>query len=266
MGQNVILQIARKPLGLAGLGSRPGSTANLSRFQVRKIGANINDTLTSWHRNCVKDCVAGEEVYYCRMLLLTQKEIELKLDRFNWNFKVGDNIKHNLEEVFYLYKVRDRFCSNSLERQFLNKHISITLVAIIEVIFHDFIVRLSEATNHFPLIIDDRKRNEIKKDISNQKVSVKSKITGGKNMRIKNYSLTEILRILQKYELLEQKDSPVYKNLEKATQFRNRIHIYNWHNNFEIDEKDVFTEKRLRILEKILVYVITTMEAKYARP
>ena len=40
----------------------------------------------------------------------------------------------------------------------------------------------------------------------------------------------------------------------------------NWFNNFAIDEKYVFTDKRLDTLEKLVIYVLTTMEAKYARP
>lgn len=200
------------------------------------------------------------------MLPIDQKEIETKLDTFNWNFKVGDNIKHNVQEVFFLYKIKKENCSNTKEKQFLNKHISITLVAIIEAILYDFVVRLSDATNQFPLIIDDKKRKDIKKYISEQKVSYESKKLGSKTLRVKNYSLSQILKLLQKFELLEPKDSPVYDTLEKATHFRNRIHIYNWFNNFEKDEKYVFTDKMLEILEKLVISVLTTMEAKYSRP
>jgi hypothetical protein len=200
------------------------------------------------------------------MLSLNQKEIETKLDTFNWNFKVGDNIKHNVQEVFFLYKIKDENCISSEEKQFLNKHISIILVCIIEAILYDFVVRLSEATNHFPLIIDDKKRNDIKKYISEQKVPYEFKETKFKILRVRNYSLSQILKLLKEFELLEQKDSPVYTNLENATYFRNRIHIYNWFNNFEKDEKYVFTNKRLEVLEKLVIYILTTMEAKYSRP
>ena len=200
------------------------------------------------------------------MLSLDQKEVEVKLDTFNWNFKVGDNIKHNLEEVFFLYKVKKDNCSMAKEKQFLNKHISITLVGVIEAILYDFVVRLNDATNQFPLIIDSKKRKDIKKYISEQKVPYEYKKLGKKLLRVKNYSLFQILKLLQKFELLEPKGSPIYDTLEQATFFRNRIHIYNWHNNFEIDEKYVFTDKRLETLEKLVIYVLITMEAKYSRP
>lgn len=200
------------------------------------------------------------------MLSLDQKEIEGKLDTFNWNFKFGDNIKHNIEGVFFLYKIKSDTCQTTKEKQFLNKHISIVLVGVIEAILYDFVVRLSEATNHFPMIIDNSVRNEIKKYIAEEKVPYEFPRSKNKILRVNNYSLFQILKILKKFELLESKNSPIYDTLEQATFLRNRIHIYNWHNNFEVDEKYVFTEKRLEILEKIFIYILTTMEAKYARP
>jgi hypothetical protein len=200
------------------------------------------------------------------MLSLSQKEIENKLDTFNWDFKVGDNIKHNIEEAFFLYKIKDDTCKTTKEKQFLNKHISIILVGVIEAILYDFIVRLSQATNHFPLTIDNTNRSLIKKYIADQKVYYEFPKSKTKILRVYNYSLFQILKILKKFELLESKSSPIYDTLEQATFFRNRIHIYNWHNNFEIDEKYVFTDKRLDTLEKLFIYILTTMEAKYARP
>lgn len=200
------------------------------------------------------------------MLSLDQKEIEAKLDTFNWNFKVGDNIKHNAQEAFFLYKIKKDNCAGVKEKQFLNKHISMTLIGIIEAILYDFVVRLNDATNHFPLTIDDKKKKDIKKYISEQKVPYELKKLKVKVLKVKNYSLSQILKLLQKFELLESKNSPVYNTLEQATHFRNRIHIYNWFDNFEIDEKYVFTDKRLEILERLVIYILTTMEAKYSRP
>lgn len=199
------------------------------------------------------------------MLSLTQNEIENKLDTFNWNFKFGDNIKHNIEEVFFLYQVKNDSCKNTKEKQFLNKHISIVLVGVIEAILYDFVVRLSEATNHFPLIINNCTRTEIKKYIAEQKVPYEYSKSKTKILRVNNYSLYQILKILKEFELLESKSSPVYDTLEQVTFFRNRIHICNWHNNFEVDEKYVFTDKRLETLEHVFIYILTTMEAKYAR-
>lgn len=198
------------------------------------------------------------------MLSNTKIEIEGKLDKFNWNFKVGDNIKHNLEEVFYLYSVK-KTCSSTKEHRFLNKHISITLVAIIEAILYDFIVRLNDATNQFPQNIDSEKRKNIKKYISDQKVFRKLKDSNRTTLRVRNYSLTQIINLLQKFELLGEKENQIYHTLNEATQFRNRVHIYNWFDNFEKDEEYVFTLKRLEILERLIIKVLTIMEDLYTR-
>ena len=99
-------------------------------------------------------------------------------------------------------------------------------MAIIEVIFHDFIVRLSEATNHFPSTIDDEKRKKIKRHISDEKVFFETGRLKRRMLRVKNYSLSQILKILQKFELLAPKDDPIYNTLEEAPKFRNRIHLY----------------------------------------
>src|SRR3989344_5365130 len=98
----------------------------------------------------------------------------------------------------------------------------------------------------------DQKEMEVKLDTFNWNFKV-----GDKILRVKNYSLRQMLKLLQEFELLEPKDSPIYNNLEKATYFRNRIHIYNWFNNFEKDEKYVFTDRRLEILEKLVIYILT---------
>ncbi|MFA6463619.1 MAG: hypothetical protein WCV55_01280 [Candidatus Paceibacterota bacterium] len=200
------------------------------------------------------------------MFTCTQKEIEEKIDKFNWTFKVGDNIKHNLEEVFFFYKIKKENCSSVKEVRFLNKHISITLVAIIEAILNDFIVMLGQATNHFPKIIDSKKKDEIKKYISKEKVLYTSKVLDRKYLRIKNYSFSQILKLLKKFELLENKESLIYSSLEGAAEFRNRIHIYNWYFNFETDEAYVFTGKRLEVLEELFISVLSIMEEKYSRP
>lgn len=171
-----------------------------------------------------------------------------------------------MQEVFFLYRIKKDTCVSIKEKQFLNKHISMTLIGIIEAILYDFVVRLNDATNHFPLTIDTNKKKEIKKYIAEQKVPYEVKQLKLKFLKVRNYSLFQILKLLQKFELLETKNSPIYENLEQATFFRNRIHIYNWHNNFEIDEKHVFTDKRLEILEKLVIYILTIMEAKYSRP
>lgn len=199
------------------------------------------------------------------MITLSQEEIFAKIDTFNWNFKVGYNIKYNVQELFFLYRVKNNFCSVERDKGFANKHLSMTLFAVTEGILHDFVVRLSEATNYFPRVIDSKKQEEIKKYIARQKVLYDWKDLRETRLRVKNYTFSEILKLLKKFELLGPLDGPIYENLVGATQFRNRVHIYNWHNNFERNENDVFTDERLGKLEKLFVDVLTIMETKYFR-
>ncbi len=207
------------------------------------------------------------------MLPFTENEFKKQLETFIWSFKVGDNILRNFEEAVFLYSLKENFneqnSADADKRRFLNKHISITLVAIIEAVLHDFVVRLYGATNHFPITISNTKRKEIKEYISRQSISCNGQDFEGKRfkyLRVKNYSLTQLLDFLKRFELLGQESNPIYMSLEKAVHFRNRIHIYNWHNNFERDEKYVFTDKRLSILESLLAYIVDVMQSKYNRP
>lgn len=201
------------------------------------------------------------------MLLLTQKEIEQKLDIFIWSFKVGDNILHNYEGILFLYTLKATFnqenSDHAVKRRFLNKHISITIVSIIEAILYDFVTRLDSATNQFPKSIPLHKEREIKRYILSQKVPFKTAI--GEHLRVKNYPFTQLLNLIKKFELLGDGNSTIYSALEKIGYFRNRIHIYNWFDNFEKDEKNVFTDKRLLALEDLFLYVLDHMSSNYSR-
>jgi len=199
------------------------------------------------------------------MLSLSQEEIKKKLNSLYWNFEVGDNTNHNLKELFYLYKVKIEYSSTTEEKRFLNKHISLCLMSILEVVLYDFIVRLDEATNHFPKTIDENLRNKIKGYIAKKKIPHD---VNPKQSRVYNYSFNQIVSIFREFNLLDTdvpRNYSIYNVLETANKFRNRIHIYNWYNNFETNEEYVFTDKRLAILEKITVEVINTMEQKYQR-
>lgn len=199
------------------------------------------------------------------MLSLSIENIADKLSVFNWKFSVGNNILHNIEGVFFLYSIKNK-SKSIIENNFINKQISITLVSVIEAILYDFIVRLSEATNHFPQIIDESKRQSIKKYLAKQKVIyTPASLKNVTYSKVKNYSLLEIIQIIQRFELLGVKTNPIYKTLVAATYFRNRIHICNWWENFEINEAHVFTDKRLLVLEKTFTYILDVMSQEYSR-
>jgi hypothetical protein len=78
--------------------------------------------------------------------------------------------------------------------------------------------------------------------------------------------MSVLVNFLKKYELLGDKNCKIYDDLKVATFLRNRIHIFNYKNNFEIDEHCVFSEDRLHDVEKVLEDIIKTMSSLYKRP
>lgn len=202
------------------------------------------------------------------MLSINQKQISNKLAKFIWDFKVGDNVAHNFKTLYFLYKKKDESSDN--QKYLLNKPIIIIIVSIIEGIFYDLVCRLDVATNHFPEIINQEKREKIKNKIEREKEWFLRKdfLTGKdeKYKRIKNYKISELIRIFYEYEILGEKTGNIYKHLEDASYLRNRIHIFNWFGNFEIDEDKVFSESRLEKIEFLIMEILDIMEEKYNRP
>jgi hypothetical protein len=199
---------------------------------------------------------------------LSQEQIAQKMAKFIWSYKVGDNIAHNFQILFFLYQKKDE--SEDEQKPLLNKPIIVTLVSLIEGIFYDFVCRLDGATNHFPETIKPKTRDLIKQRIENDKqwFSRKdfSKGEVSRYKRIKNYKLSELIAIFSEFELLGEKENTIYKHLEGMSYLRNRIHIFNWFGNFEIDEERVFSEIRLKKSEEVLGEILQVMEEKYARP
>ncbi len=189
----------------------------------------------------------------------TKNHIADSLSAFIWDFKIGDNIIYNLKILYVLYKDKE----DSATPDLYNKPISIIIVAIIEAIFYDLVCRLDIATSHFPSHISREHKLEIKSRIEKEKVIYPKKSS---MKRIKNYSMKEFIAFFKEYELLGKKDSVLYTHLEKATQMRNRLHIPNYHRNFESDESEVFKTRRLNAIENILGEVIQTMNKLYQRP
>ncbi len=197
------------------------------------------------------------------MLSLSKKEIADKLDAFVWNYKVGDNIAYNFQQLYFFYHKKEIEKSEE-KKKLYNKHLSITIVSIIEGIFYDLITRLDGATNHFPDSITASKEAQIKAHLDKDKQWFMTRL--GRRKRVKNYKLGEIRDFLKRYLLLGSQTNPIYSDLEEAIFLRNRIHIFNWFGNFERDEQDVFSDTRLVKLEKLLVKVINGMFIIYPRP
>ena len=188
------------------------------------------------------------------------------MSHFVWSFKIGDNIVFNLRVLNKLYKNRD---NDSLKYSALyNKPISILIVSVIEAVMIDLIGRIDEARNDLPKIDEDvirkiksliqkyKKKEKVKDDLSGEIVL---------GTRRKNYQMRDTIEIFKDFSLLEPLDDSIYSSLGAISRFRNRVHILNYFDNFETDESEVFTDKRVLMLEKILNDIILVMEEKYYR-
>lgn len=181
---------------------------------------------------------------YLGRLVIDSRLLHLKINKFIWSFKVADNIKFNLDVVDILHSAKNKDRRNI---QAWNKLLIITETSIIEAVLHDFIIRLTQSGDHFPItLISARKK-------------IKSDIVPG------NYSYKNLIELLRGFALLGT-NSKAYDDLLSLGRLRNRVHIYNWHQNFEKNERIVYTEERLKHCEQALNQVIDYMAMCYSRP
>jgi hypothetical protein len=135
-----------------------------------------------------------------------------ELFQFVWNFRHGDNIIYNFEVLAALYSARD----SSDQKQIFNKPITIAMVSIVEAILIDFLIRIDQATNHLPGNVDGETLDKIKAEIESKKqpVKVKDDILGEQIiLRKRMYNYSQIVGVLQKYELFGSKDDGIYERL-----------------------------------------------------
>lgn len=186
------------------------------------------------------------------------------LFKFIWNFKHGDNIIYNFTVLQALYTAQINAKSGSI----LNKPLTILLVSIIEGILIDFLVRIDQATTHLPANANRATLDKLKQEIESEKRPEKISDELGERiyLRRKLYHFNEIIGLLKKYELFGNKDDNIYHDLENFGYLRNRVHIENYHRNFEDRENIVFTSERLAALEDILGSLWEKMKNDYKRP
>ncbi|MCK9438786.1 hypothetical protein M0Q39_01765 [Patescibacteria group bacterium] len=201
------------------------------------------------------------------MFKYDKTEVTMYLSEFIWNFNIGGNIIYNFKILFLLYEAK----KNGLEEDAMcyNKPITIFLVSIIEAILIDLLIRLDNATNDLPecLASDDvlKIKSKIGKD-KRQKERI-DVLTGEaqKYYAMKRYDFKEIIDYCRKFNLLFSENGNIYKYLDNFAWLRNRIHIENYHKNFEPNEEAVFTGDRLEIMEKTINYILSVMANRYGR-
>ena len=163
--------------------------------------------------------------------------------QFFWDFKRRDNINYNFEIVQLLYVAKQNAGDNTK----LNKPIIILLVAIIECMLYDFIIRINfHKTDSFPNIT-----NVI--------------IAYFRNIKTRD-ELRYIIPHLQTHNLLRVPvGDSTYIDLEHLRHVRNRVHIQNRNDVLNRDEYNVFTNSELQKAEKCFERVCEILCNVYPR-
>jgi hypothetical protein len=160
------------------------------------------------------------------------------------NFKLGDNINHNLSVLALLYHYYNGADENG--KRLLCKPIIILLVSIIEAVLHDFHSRIRiltyEGVANLPSEIILYVRSKTMKD-----------------------ELEKYIASARKHDLFASKDAAFYDLLDELRRLRNRVHIQNI-NNFEPDDFNAFNNVRKAKAEQALEKTMKTLAANHPRP
>ena len=163
---------------------------------------------------------------------------------FMGDFKLGDNINHNLAVLAALYVARSA-TTNGLHKRALCKPICVTSISIIEALLHDLHFKAKAFTREgvpgFLQATYDRIRN---KHID---------------------KLDHLLVSARKDNLLDG-DAEFYDELDHLRKVRNRLHIQNHPPKLDRDEFNVFTPEMVVRSEKALERVMRTMSLAHRRP
>ena len=162
---------------------------------------------------------------------------------FIGNFKLGDNINHNLNVLSLLYRQYDQ--ANESDKRLLCKPIIVTIVSIIEAVLHD---------------LHSRIRIHTLEGVRNIADSVADYVRGKKLDELEKYIVNA-----RKHDFFGIGTSNFYESLDELRRLRNRIHIQNTKNDFEPDEFSAFSEVRKKRAEKVCEKTLKTMAMKYAR-
>lgn len=191
----------------------------------------------------------------------SKNDLENALDFFIWEFKIGDNIKYNLN---VLYELIDDY--NTSKKNY-GKPISVIAVSVIEAIMIDFIYRLYHGTSHFPACLSNEENN-IKTKLQGETIKSSVEVVEGQKfeyIKLKNFNFNSMIDVFSELKLFGDKDN-IYKILQELAHFRNRVHINNYFNNFEKDENVTFSEKRVQRTMDVMYWIFEYFKINYNRP
>ena len=159
--------------------------------------------------------------------------------KFIGNFKLGDNINYNLEILRYIYGLND---NNSC---LLRKPIILILGGIAEAILHDLHQRMKLHTVEGVI------------GIGNYILSY---------VRLKQIDKFEqYIASARKHTLLGPSTDQIYGDLDNLRKLRNRIHIQNEKNHFEVDDSQAFSLERQQNAERTVEKLTKIISANHPR-
>ncbi|CDZ41587.1 Hypothetical protein NGAL_HAMBI1145_59660 [Neorhizobium galegae bv. officinalis] len=162
---------------------------------------------------------------------------------FIGNFKLGDNINHNLMALAALYAACEA-SQNGAHKRALCKPICVIAISIIEALLHDL---------HF------KARSFTREGVPGLLQTALDRI------RSKRIDKMELLIVSARKDDLLGVEPAFYDELDFLRQVRNRVHIQNVPPRLQPDEHQVFTPAAVLRAEAALERVMRSM-ASYQRP
>ena len=161
---------------------------------------------------------------------------------FIGDFKLGDNIVHNLAILRELYASQKS--GTAKQRNLLRKPIILLLASIAEAVLYDLYLRINSFTSEGVANVSDAVLEEIR-----------------------TKTIDEFAKYIDnaKSNSLLGSDNAIYDALTELRKLRNRIHIQNTRAHFEPDDLKAFNAARQADAEKTLENLLKRMQQYYSR-
>lgn len=164
--------------------------------------------------------------------------------KFIGDFKIGDNINHNLKILEALYKHYSE--ADDAEKALLCKPIVVMLASLIDAVFYDLHQRIKTFT-----------REGVENIIASSIAYIR------KQKGIDDFG--KYIASAKKHSLIEATNDKLYGDLDELRKLRNRIHIQNTKSYPPRNERDAFTPAKKLLAERAVEKTFRVMAAKYAR-
>ena len=162
---------------------------------------------------------------------------------FIGDFKLGDNVIHNLRILAYFYQRQAD--PHDIDAWLLRKPIIILIGSICEAILHDLHQRMQTYTTE---------------GVRGIASTVLSYVRGKKIDKFEHY-----ISSAKKHSLLGPPTEDIYDDLDQLRKLRNRVHIQNEKNHFEPNDSQAFSNGRQITAERTLEKLIKTISANHPR-